>query len=87
MLELWASPNLTMYNLDLGPTWKNISNGTSTHDGEQLYKFILKSFENCRSYGLDKRLTFSVTLKIENLHSTKLFKTLHPKVKLPYDKI
>ena len=43
---------------DLDPTWTNVSNGTSTHDGEQLGKFLLKSIQNCMSYGLDKNLTF-----------------------------
>ena len=49
---------------DLGPTCTNVSNGTSTHDGEQLYKFILKSIQNCRSYGPDKNLTFKFDLNL-----------------------
>ena len=39
---------------DLGHTLTNVSNGTSTHDGEQSCQIILKSIHNCRSYGLDK---------------------------------
>ena len=39
---------------DFGPTSMNVSNGTSTCDGEQLCHNILKSIHNCRSYGLDK---------------------------------
>ena len=37
---------------DLAPTCTNASNGTSTHDGEQLCQIILKSIHKCRSYGL-----------------------------------
>ena len=33
-------------DLDLGSTWTNVSNGTSSHDGEQLCKSILKSIQN-----------------------------------------
>ena len=40
--------------LTLGLPEQNVSNGTSAHDGEQLYKFILKSIETCRSYGPDR---------------------------------
>ena len=49
---------------DLGPTWTNVSNGTSTHDGEQLCKFILKSIQNYRSYGPGKNLTFKCDLDL-----------------------
>ena len=52
---------LSPCDLDLGPTWTEVSNGISTHDGE-LYKFILKFIQNSRSYGSDKNLTSSVTL-------------------------
>ena len=38
------------FDLELGPTGTNISNCTSTHYGERLCKFILKSIQNCRSY-------------------------------------
>ena len=41
-------------DLDLGPTWKNVSNGTSTHDRVQLCEIILKFIPNCRSYGPDE---------------------------------
>ena len=34
------------------------SNGTSTHNGEQLCKFILKSIQNCTCYDPDRNLTF-----------------------------
>ena len=47
--------NLTFKcDLDLVPTSANVSNGTSAHDGEQLCQIILKSINNCRSYGQDK---------------------------------
>ena len=43
--------NMTFkYDLDLGPTRTNVSNSTSTHDGEQLCHIILKSIHNYRSY-------------------------------------
>ena len=41
-------------DLDLGATKMNVSNGTSTDDGEQLFKTILKSIQNYRSYDPDK---------------------------------
>ena len=45
--------NLTFTcDLDLGPTKMNVSNGTSTHDGEQLCQIILKSIYNYRGYGM-----------------------------------
>ena len=46
------------FDLNLGPTWTNVFNGTSTHDGEQLCICVLKSIRNCRSHGPDKNLTF-----------------------------
>ena len=46
------------HDLDLWPIQMKPSNFTSTHDGEQLCKFILKSTQNCRSYGSNKNLTF-----------------------------
>ena len=51
---------------DLDPTRTNVSNGTSTYDGEQLCKFkcILKSIQDCRSYGSDKNLTFKFGLDL-----------------------
>ena len=41
-------------DLDLQPTWTNVSNGTVTHQEEQLCQIILKSMHQCRSYGADK---------------------------------
>ena len=43
----------SQHNLDLSPIQMNLWNGTSTHDGEQLCKIILKSIHSCRSYGPD----------------------------------
>ena len=37
-------------DLDLQPTGTNVSNGTSTSQGEQLCQIILKSMHKCRSY-------------------------------------
>ena len=42
-----------MCDLDLQPTQINVSNGTTTPQGEHLYKYILKSMHKCRSYGPD----------------------------------
>ena len=55
---------LSPCDLDLGPTSTNVSNGTSTYDGEQLRKFILKSIQNCSSYDPDKNLTFKCDLDL-----------------------
>ena len=41
--ELWFRQKF-----DLVPTWMNVANGTSTHDGEELCQIILKSIHNCR---------------------------------------
>ena len=41
-------------DLDLQPTQTNVSNGTTTPQGEHLCKIILKSMHKCRSYGPDK---------------------------------
>ena len=43
------------YDPDLQPTQTNVSNGTTTPQGEHLYKIILKSRHKCRSYGPDKQ--------------------------------
>ena len=44
--------NLTFKcDLYLGPTLTNVSNGTSTRNGEHLWLIILKSVHYCRSYG------------------------------------
>ena len=41
-------------DLDLQPTWKNVSNDTSPPWGQQLCKIILKSMLKCTSYAPDK---------------------------------
>ena len=49
--------NLTFkrnFDLNVRPTWKNVSDGTSTSDGEQLCQIILKSIYNCGIYSPDK---------------------------------
>ena len=52
------------FDFDLGPTWKNVSSGTSTHDGKQICKLMLKSIQKFRSYGPDKNLTFKCDLDL-----------------------
>ena len=51
---------------DLWPTWTNISNSSCAHDGEPLCKFLLKSIQNCTSYGPDKNLTSKCDLDLGN---------------------
>ena len=41
-------------DLDLQPTWTNVSNGTFPSRRQQLCKIILKSMHKCSSYGQDK---------------------------------
>ena len=49
-----------MCDLDLQPTQINVSNGTTTPQGERLYKIILKSMHKCGSYGLDNTHTYTL---------------------------
>ena len=54
-LNLWPFYHLTFKcDLDLQHTWTNVSNGTSTCQGEKLCQVTLKSIHKCRSYGPDK---------------------------------
>ena len=54
-LNLWPFYHLTFKSdLDFQPTQTNISNCTSTSQGDQLCQTILKYMHNCRSYGPDK---------------------------------
>ena len=52
-----------------------LSNGTSTHDTDELCKFILKPIQNSRIYGLDKIWPSSVTLTL-GLHE-KIIQMAH----------
>ena len=56
-----------MCDLDLQPTQINVSNGTTTPQGEHLYKIILKSMHKCRSYGPDNLIyvTFKCDLDLQ----------------------
>ena len=54
-LSLWLFYHLTFKcDLDLQPTWTNVSYGTATPQGEQLSQIISKSMHKCCSYCLDK---------------------------------
>ena len=54
-LNLWSFYHLTFKcDLDLQPTWTNVSNGTLTPKEQQQCQIILKSMHKCRSYGLDR---------------------------------
>ena len=74
MYGLWSHLNITgrlsrdnsssLHGLDLLPTQMEPPNGTSTHDGKQFCKFMLKSIQNYRSYGSDKNLTFKCDLDL-----------------------
>ena len=53
-LNWWPFYYLTFKcDLDLQPTQTNVSNGTTTPQGEQLCQIILKSMRKCRSNGSD----------------------------------
>ena len=53
--NLWLFYHLTVKcDLDLQSTLPNVSNGTSTSQGEHLCQIILKSMHKCRSYSPDK---------------------------------
>ena len=54
-----------MCDLDLQPTQINVSNGTTTPQGERLYKIILKSMHKCGSYGPDNLIYMYVTFKCD----------------------
>ena len=43
-------------DLDLQPTWENVSNGTFPLRGQQLCKIILKSMHKCTSYAPDNSI-------------------------------
>ena len=72
-LSLWRFYCLIFKcDLDLQSTSTNVSNGTSSHQGEQPCKIIFKSMHKCRSYGLDKlnlwpfyNLTFKCDLDLQ----------------------
>ena len=54
-LNLWPFYHLTLKcELDLQPTWTNVSNGTSIPQGKQLCHINMKSINKCTNYGLDK---------------------------------
>ena len=53
--SFWPFYHLTFKcDLDLQPTWTNVSNGISTPRGQQLCQYILKSMHKCTSHGPDK---------------------------------
>ena len=54
-LNLWPFYHLTFKcDLDLLPTWTNVSNGSSLSWRQRLCKIILKSMHRCTSYSPDK---------------------------------
>ena len=54
-LSLWPFHHWTFNcDLDLQPTWTNVSVCTYTPQGQQLCHIILKSIHKCTSYGPDK---------------------------------
>ena len=53
--DRWSNAPLTFKcDHELQPTLTNISDATSTHQGEQLCQIILIFMHKCRSYGQDK---------------------------------
>ena len=54
-LNLWPFYHLAFKcDLDRQPYWTNVSNRTSSPQGEQLCQIILKSMHKCTSYGPEK---------------------------------
>ena len=73
-LNLWPIYHLTFKcDLDLQPTWTNVSDCISTPIGELLCQIILKFMHECRSFSLDKlnlwpfyHLTFKCDLDLQS---------------------
>ena len=64
------------FDLDFGPTWTNLWNGTSTHDGKQLCKLILKSIQIVGVMVQTKNVTLTLGLpewmfQMAHLHVVK----------------
>ena len=54
-LNVWPFwPLFDPDDLDLQPTWKNVSDGICPSQGQQLCKTILKAMHKCTSYGPEK---------------------------------
>ena len=69
-LNIWPFYHLIFKcDLDLQLSQTNVSNGTTTPQGEHLYKItcILKSMHKCKSYGPDKLIyvTFKCDLNLQ----------------------
>ena len=65
------------FDLDLGPSWANVSNGTSTCDGAHLCQIILKYIHNCKSYGQKKiRRMDARTNACTHIHRTVIVTTM-----------
>ena len=86
-LNSWPFYHLTFKcDLDLKPSWKNVSNGISTHQGEQLCQIILKSMHRCESYGPENfnswpvyHLTFKCILDLQRTWKNGLTGTFTPR--------
>ena len=68
MLNLWPFYHLTFKcDLDFQLTRTNVSNGTTTPQGEQLCQIFLKSMHESRIYGPDKLIyvTFKCDLNLQ----------------------
>ena len=54
-LNIWSfCPLFDPYDLDLQPTWKNVSKALLLLEDNNCAKLFLKSMHKCISYGLDK---------------------------------
>ena len=68
-------------DLDLQPNWKNVSNGMSPPQGQQMCQIVLKSMHYCTSYGPDKsgqmhgRMHW-LTHWCTHIHRTKIVTTM-----------
>ena len=78
-LNLWLLYHLPFKcDLDLQPTWTSVSNGTSTHQGEQLCQIILKPMHKCRSYSPDKpgQMDAHMHAQYMHIHQTEIVTTM-----------
>ena len=66
---------LTPVTLTFKPTQRNISNGTSPPQGQQLCQIHLKSMHYCTSFGPDKS---GQTHGPMHIHRTKIVKPMSP---------
>ena len=65
--------DLQVLPLDLQTTQTNVSNGTTTPQGDHLCKIILKSMHRYRSYGPDKLINVTFKCDLDLQPTNKMF--------------